>query len=126
MPPTDTTQAIDASIRSRKFEFVAALAAAFLLGAFSAAAIVVSYNLTPLPVALDVTRAGAVALLTLAVLGALIRQATVAVLRSQRETREEMAQLVKALERADQPSPFDHEVKAAVADIATFMDDRRR
>jgi hypothetical protein len=93
---TDTTQGIETRLRSaRRMEFGAALGAAYLAGGLTTAAVVVSYELTPLPVALDLARAGVVLLLALAVIAGLIRRAVVVTLRGQRELHRDLEVLAE-------------------------------
>lgn len=86
------------TIRSRRFELVATHLASFLTGGLIVGTIVFSYNLTPLPAALDLARAAALGLVVLAVVAALVRQATAVALRGQRELLDQLKRIERRME----------------------------
>jgi hypothetical protein len=96
---TETTQGIEVKLRgAQRLERWAALAAAYLGGGLTAAAVMGSYALAPLPVALDIARAAVVLLVALAVIAGLIRRAVAVTLRGQRELQRELAALAELVQ----------------------------
>ncbi|MBX6357779.1 MAG: hypothetical protein IRZ05_18235 [Micromonosporaceae bacterium] len=110
---------------ARRLEQGAALAAAYVAGGLTVGAAVVAAHVTPLPIALDLAQSGLVLLLVLAVIAGLIHRAVWLLLRGQRDVRERLDLLSARLDSVSPVSPFDGEVRAAVADIARAMDRRR-
>lgn len=99
MVTTETTQGIEVKLRgAQRLERWAALAAAYLGGGLTAAAVMGSYALAPLPVALDIARAAVVLLVALAVIAGLIRRAVAVTLRGQRELQRELAALAELVQ----------------------------
>jgi hypothetical protein len=98
---TETTQGIEVKLRgAQRLERWAALAAAYVGGGLTAAAVMGSYALAPLPVALDIARAAVILLVALAVIAGLIRRAVAVTLRGQREIMRELAVRSVAVELA--------------------------